>query len=1346
MGDEEARRRSITPNSDAPNPEGEQEGPQIDWDTHESTPLKPRGGNKPKFISPSDKHATSEGTNGFITFTIEGDPAPTVQWFKGFKDLSVEQSIVRYKFWTNGEDGTVTLGCLEARTEDEGDYKCVLANEHGEVEYAFKFYVTVEGGMDFRAMLMKRKVKQKKIVVKKIEWLEEPVDQECQQDKCELVTISCKLSEKNKKGKWYLRNAATFKDIRAGENGLELFKGEMKGHENKYDWTFKDEDTYTLTIKNPTVDEEGTYNLIVRELDNMKTGCYLTVKAADPEFFFKKMLKEKEKGLTARPLKLICHMNTIAPYPAKTRWLKNGTAFNFPADGRISRVDKAEKLALVFKTCELDDAGTWSCEIMEFVKNGEQDQTNCWLDVEEYPHTFTSKLKGQNVVEHDRCEFEIGVEADDADVSWYRDGKKINLEDGRVEIVSDGKTRKLIFKDTHLEDAGEISVKTNKDSSSCQLKVAYANGFVKAMEQFVDVVEREQVVFPVEVKDPGAPVDFYINGKKVSKNDNRCEYVNLGEGKHQLIIHKVQMDDMGTIECKTPSNRGDNILVSATAFDVTKGEEAPEIGATGPVTGVAYKECNWKVPYKVVGQQQSPLEIIVIKDGKELKLGMDINVNLKGDSIDLSVINPRREKSGVYKVIIRNAQGSDERDINVNIMDKPTPPLTCKVTEVFHDNVLVNWSPPADDGGTEITRYLIEALDRTLGSDWHQVGEAQPGDRKMKIEPLEHRHRYRFRVRAVNKIGKSDPKEMSGDDILIKDPWDEPSQPGRPNIIDWGPNHCDLSWRVPESDGGSPITHYVLELKETNMNMWQEGSILPVPSDQVQIRTNSEGVQMVYGTCPILVEGNEYIFRIKAVNKSSKGHWNYSIPSEPSDSMIAKIRYMKAFIHQPGMYDIELKKGHTFRYDIWFGGEPPPTVTWEREGTVIQPNERITLELMAKKTVYCERNTVLTVKKADRAADTGLYRIRLTCEGGSFEATGFVNVLDVPSKPRLLKPDEVRAEHVKLSWNAPEDDGGTPIIRYLLRMMDLDCNEWITACEVTAPTCAATVKNLKPGHLYRFEVYAINKEGESPPVQSEPVKAEAPYKPPSEPREPGIVDFDNKSVTLRWNKPTDTGGRPITHFIIQKKDKFGGWFDALITDDDNCAATIEELEARVPGLSEGKWYQFRIVAVNKAGESWPSYETKPHLARHKNLAPTIDKGAGGSKSVKVNRMTVWRINVKGEPPPQFSWWKDGRKIETDDDYQVETQEYQGGATAILQILKTQMPDAGTYTLRGENRNGSDKVDLDLVVLETGHDAECELLKSGNLECRCSQSFRTSELSPAMQIAVDFGDESFANGI
>ena len=42
---------------------------------------------------------------------------------------------------------------------------------------------------------------------------------------------------------------------------------------------------------------------------------------------------------------------------------------------------------------------------------------------------------------------------------------------------------------------------------------------------------------------------------------------------------------------------------------------------------------------------------------------------------------------------------------------------------------------------------------------------------------------------------------------------DEPTQPGRPNILDWGPGHCDMSWDPPESDGGAPITHYIIERK-----------------------------------------------------------------------------------------------------------------------------------------------------------------------------------------------------------------------------------------------------------------------------------------------------------------------------------------------------------------------------------------------------------------------------------------------------------------------------------------------------------------------------------------------------
>ena len=89
-------------------------------------------------------------------------------------------------------------------------------------------------------------------------------------------------------------------------------------------------------------------------------------------------------------------------------------------------------------------------------------------------------------------------------------------------------------------------------------------------------------------------------------------------------------------------------------------------------------------------------------------------------------------------------------------------------------------------------------------------------------------------------------------------------------------------------------------------------------------------------------------------------------------------------------------------------------------------------------------------------------------------------------------PDEIRAEHVKLSWLPPEDDGGTPITSYLVRYMDIDSGEWVTACTSSTPNATAT--GLKPGHLYQFEVSAINKEGQSEPIfTGDPILAENPY-------------------------------------------------------------------------------------------------------------------------------------------------------------------------------------------------------------------------------------------------------------
>ena len=67
------------------------------------------------------------------------------------------------------------------------------------------------------------------------------------------------------------------------------------------------------------------------------------------------------------------------------------------------------------------------------------------------------------------------------------------------------------------------------------------------------------------------------------------------------------------------------------------------------------------IPYTVEGEKQSDVEILVEKDGKLLKIGKDVQLTVHGDRVQLDVINPKREKSGTYKVIMRNAQGQDEK-------------------------------------------------------------------------------------------------------------------------------------------------------------------------------------------------------------------------------------------------------------------------------------------------------------------------------------------------------------------------------------------------------------------------------------------------------------------------------------------------------------------------------------------------------------------------------------------------------------------------------------------------------------------------------------------------------------
>jgi len=101
---------------------------------------------------------------------------------------------------------------------------------------------------------------------------------------------------------------------------------------------------------------------------------------------------------------------------------------------------------------------------------------------------------------------------------------------------------------------------------------------------------------------------------------------------------------------------------------------------------------------------------------------------------------------------------------------------------------------------------------------------------------------------------------------------------------------------------------------------------------------------------------------------------------------------------------------------------------------------------------------------------------------------------DPPFAPRELKVVEYNVDYVTLSWIAPEHDGGSPILGYVVEKRDSMMNMWSQAAKVDKDTFTLKVTNLFEGQSYLFRVAAENQCGVGAYVElTKPVTAKLPY-------------------------------------------------------------------------------------------------------------------------------------------------------------------------------------------------------------------------------------------------------------
>uniref|UniRef100_A0A668VEM9 Titin n=1 Tax=Oreochromis aureus TaxID=47969 RepID=A0A668VEM9_OREAU len=470
---------------------------------------------------------------------------------------------------------------------------------------------------------------------------------------------------------------------------------------------------------------------------------------------------------------------------------------------------------------------------------------------------------------------------------------------------------------------------------------------------------------------------------------------------------------------------------------------------------------------------------------------------------------------------------------------------------------------------------------------------------------------------------------------------DRPGAPEGPISIYGVTNEkCSISWKPPLQDGGSDVSHYIVERRETSRLVW---TVVEPKVQTLNLKITK------------LLPGNEYIFRV--------------IP----DLVIEPAVRPKA-----SSYSVQV--GYDLKIDVPVAGHPKPIITWTKDGVALKQTTRVNVTDSAQ-------TTTLTIKDATRE-DGGMYTISVSNDLGSKNATVEVITLDKPGPPTgPVKLEDISAESITLSWEPPTYTGGCPISNYVVEKRDTTTTNWSVVSATVART-TLKVSNLKTGTEYHTGSITAKDEVVPPKSETDPMynqtivinagetfnlEASVEGKPiPTAQWFKGNLEVENSArveirntdfkallvvkdairvdggqytlvltnvagsktipfsvkvldrpgpsegpltisnvteekCSLSWLPPRHDGGASISHYIIQKRETSRLAWTVVCSD---CKATM----FKVTKLLKGNEYIFRVMAVNKYGTGEP-LESAPVIMRNPFVPP------GAPQDLEITNIT-----------------------------------------------------------------------------------------------------------------------------
>lgn len=224
-----------------------------------------------------------------------------------------------------------------------------------------------------------------------------------------------------------------------------------------------------------------------------------------------------------------------------------------------------------------------------------------------------------------------------------------------------------------------------------------------------------------------------------------------------------------------------------------------------------------------------------------------------------------------------------------------------------------------------------------------------------------------------------------------------------------------------------------------------------------------------------------------------------------------------------------------------------------------------------------------TLEYNDTSVTNGMdyyYSVKAVNAEGSSPASGEVTAMPLgpPSAPRNIRGAGGNSFAV-LSWDPPADDGGTPVLQYIIRRSSGASQ----AAIVATPDSIHTSYNdtgLTNGVEYRYSATAVNSMGESPPGISATVTPDRDATIPDAPANLSALSGDGH-ILITWDPPLQTGGAALTGYKVYETPLEGNL--TLIADLPQSQLSFDHTD-----ITNGLTYRYTVTALNRLGESAPS--------------------------------------------------------------------------------------------------------------------------------------------------------------